>query len=84
VTFFDTLKDKNMKAMFGVIAMHKHGKDGKSQDDVMRGLSFDERLEIFTLVHNLLKSIGANNWQKPQYLNRDGKSDHYYDTERNK
>lgn len=71
VTFFDTLKDKNTKAMFAVIAADKYGRDGKSLNQIMDELSFEQRLEIFTLVHSLLKSIGAANWRDPQYLNRE-------------
>jgi len=71
MTFFDTLKDKNMKAIFSVLAHNRYGGGGKSLATIMQQMTFEERFKLFVLTGQIMKAVGMPNWQTPQYLNND-------------
>lgn len=67
--FYDTLKDKNVKALFPVIAESLYRTQGKSQREFLNSLTFDQRVHTFRIVHNCMKALGIPGWQEPTYLN---------------
>ncbi|RZK44835.1 MAG: hypothetical protein EOO61_02375 [Hymenobacter sp.] len=70
MTFFDTLKDHNAKAIFREVIWDKY-KDGRTLGQIMNDLSYEERLAGFTLTHNIMKALGMPGWEKPMLLNRE-------------
>lgn len=78
MTFFDTLKDENVKSIFGSLAWHKYS-DGRTLNQIMADMTFDERLNLFQLTHAIMKSLGMPGWQEPMYLNREEPLDYTAD-----
>lgn len=74
MTFFDALKDKNMKAIFRELAWDRY-KDGRSLNQIMEDMTYEQRLELFQLSHKIMKALGLPGWQEPMLLNLD--ENHY-------
>ena len=70
MTFFDTLKDANMKAIFKEIVWDRF-KDGRTLNQIMQDMTFEQRIEAFTLTHRIMKVIGLPGWEEPMLLNRE-------------
>ena len=70
MTFFDTLKDANMKAIFKEIAWDRY-KDGRTLNQIMEQMTYDQRLDVFKLTHSIMKAISLPGWQEPMLLNRE-------------
>lgn len=71
MTFFDTLKDKNLKAIFRELAWNRHGRGDRTISQIVEDMKYDERLELFTLSHKIMKALEIPGWQSPMLLNRD-------------
>jgi hypothetical protein len=72
MTYFDTLKDKNVKALFAVLAPELFQMEGSmTRKQFIDSLSFEERTEVFTVVHRCMQAIGLPGWEKPMLLNRE-------------
>lgn len=69
MTFFDTLKDENAKAIFRELAWDRY-KDGRNLNQIMQELTYDQRLELFQLSHKIIKALGLPGWEEPMLLNR--------------
>ena len=67
MTFFDTLKDKNMKAIFRELAWDRY-KDGRTLNQIVEDLTWEERLALFRLTHAIMKALGLPNSEEPEYL----------------
>jgi hypothetical protein len=70
MNFFDTLRDKNAKAIFAELAWYWHA-DGRTLEAIMADMSFEERIPLFNLTHKIMKAVGIPGWDEPEYLNRE-------------
>lgn len=67
MNFFDTLKDRNVKAVFKVLAPRLVPTNGQGWEEYTNRLTFEERWKIFAAAHDVLKAVNLPNGDQPHY-----------------